>query len=240
MLRGWHVDDGGGGCDRPPNRRRGRWRTPAAAEPRRDRARTSTRVDRPALAHHCAADGRRRHDDGSGRSSRESGAALGATGLQHGAAGRGAHASAKAVLAGSAAVVGLKGTLHGDLRTMFGATPNGRDPTTPASSDVRPQTGVPRLTCQGYGRGRTRANPRVNLAARHVPSRCPNHIGVSCPHPGDPTSSQLTTLFRLIRVAGVSGFPHVVELIVSPARPYDIGVHIVWTTMWTAVAWIGR
>ena len=99
-------------------RRRDRWRRPPSAGPVLDRGRTNTTADRPARVFRHAGGGRRRRVRGPGRSSGQTSAALGAPGLQHGATGAGAHARTESVLAGSAAVVGLVGTLHDDLRTF--------------------------------------------------------------------------------------------------------------------------
>jgi len=88
---------------------------------------------------------------GSGRSSRQTGSALGATGLQHGAARAGAHTRTEPVFAGSAAVVGLIGTLHDALRTLLDAESR----TVRGTNDA---VQLHRLTCQGYGHTGTRAN----------------------------------------------------------------------------------
>ena len=100
------------GCASPQNPRRGRLRRPPWVDLRWGRGQTSTRADRSAHGHPGAVGARMSRVRESGRSSGESSPALGATGLKHGATSASAHPSAKAVLACSAAVVGLVCTLH--------------------------------------------------------------------------------------------------------------------------------
>ena len=114
--RSWpapHEVDGVADCVTRRTRRRARWRTPPAGEPGRDRGRTNTTADRSGPEPRRAGGGRRRRVRGPGRSSGESGPALGPAGLQHRTTGASAHTRTEPVLAGSAAVVGLIGTLHG-------------------------------------------------------------------------------------------------------------------------------
>ena len=132
-----HAAGGEDGCGPRPGPRRDRSRTPPSVTTRSDRERRNTTADRSACAFPPDGGGRTRRARGSGRSSGQTGAALGAARLDDGPSTTGAHPRAKAVLAGSTAVVGLKGTLHGDLRT-FGTKSHARREVTT-------------MTCEGYG-----------------------------------------------------------------------------------------
>ena len=140
----------GRGCVARRNRRRGRWRRPPAAGRDWDRGRTNTTASRSATGRLIAGGAGRRRVREPGRSSRQTGAALGPTGLQDRATASGAHPRTETVLAGSTSIVGLIGTLHGDLRNL-------RDNSCSLCGRRR-QRPSSRLTSQGYGRRTTSGN----------------------------------------------------------------------------------
>jgi hypothetical protein len=113
------------GCAGRRTRWRARWRTPRGAVPGQDRGRTNTTADRSARGFPLAGGVRSRRVRGSGRSSGQADATLIAARLEDGTTGAGAHAGTEPVGLGTAAGVGLKGTLHDSLRTGSRQAVNG-------------------------------------------------------------------------------------------------------------------
>ena len=159
--------------------------------------------------------GRRRHDRESNRSSRQASATLGATALSTARPPRVRHAGAEAVLLGSPVIVGLKGTLHEDLRTL------GRH------SSSRPAMRR-RCTCDAphdatwHRLRRCRAALPTTARSNHSRVSCPQHRGTRSHH------DQHDRGFSP-EVSGCGRWTCYVRTSVSV--PFDVPT--LWTTMWT-------
>jgi hypothetical protein len=109
---GGGADDVATGSSAPPDRRRGRSRTPRESRRSAVADTSCTRETIVGFGDRHAPVSKRRDDRESAGSSRQAGAALGATALDDGATTTGTHACAKSVLLGTAVIVGLECTLH--------------------------------------------------------------------------------------------------------------------------------
>ncbi len=160
-------------------------RTPPRSSSSKDRDTTCTTELSDGSARRHVSDAGRRHDRGSGRSSREAGPALGAAALQHGAAGAGRHAGAETVALGSSMGVGLKCALHESSSATLACTPN-RWPF--ACCKTLCSTGAPGRTCDLARLSGDRGRATTGLARRNCRSRCTFwHLDGSCYGPAPAT-----------------------------------------------------